>query len=68
MEDIQVDLTGYAVPVPQGTESLIVEWSSGDHSSGGALPPHTHGDKRNGKKSPKSCMDQILSHVLITIV
>ena len=37
MEDIQVGLIGFAVPVPQGTESLAVEWSPGDHSNGGIL-------------------------------
>ena len=39
VKNIQMDLTGYAFSVHHGTESLTVEWSSGDHSSGGALPP-----------------------------
>ena len=37
-----MDLIGYAVPVPQGAESLAVEWSTGDHSRGVALPPEAH--------------------------
>ena len=42
MENIQMDLAVYESPVPRGAESLTVEWSPVDHSSGGSLPSQTH--------------------------
>ena len=45
MENIQMALTVYEVLVSQGAESLTVELSTGDHSSGGSLSSQTHAMK-----------------------